>query len=711
MKRFLIPLVSGALVAAVFLGGGARMPSPIPAGLDHLSFDGPLPVFCFAPGTDEEYMAQFQRSIWGDRALDYRLYNRWGWTAHGATGDAGDPVTLTYSFVPDGTPVDGEASVLFQIMDAQFGGSTQLWQDQYRAAFQRWGELSGITYIEEPDDGATVTNGNRGVIGVRGDCRIAAIYMDGPSNVLAYNYLPDQGDMVMDASENWGAPGSSYRFLRNIVAHEHGHGHGMAHVCPANGTKLLEPYYSSQFDGPQHDDILAVQHNYGDAYELNDMFSTAADLGLMDETYVLENVSLDDDDDIDYWRFSLPDGMGITLRMNPVGRQYLEGPQNDDGSCTSGTLISTIDNQDLNLILYDGSGTTMLAFSYDHPAGESEEIFGYVPNAGVTDFIAEITHESGEDVQLYELELIPFFLADPSIPDCPLDFGVTALNQTVTIDADLVNNAAYDVQVSSVQTSGQFDVTPSGSFTLPQGGSVTLSVSFLAQSLGLQEGTLTVNHNGPGLSYECSLQGSVSDVRLIVQTGTSVNFGDVPVETSTNRGCVLRAEGNLPLTIYDISTNPPFSTDFGGQIVMQPSTTTAMRFTFAPVDTGMFEDYVIIEHSAPSSPDTITVVGHGIPNLGVVEQPEVPLEFALGQNYPNPFNPVTRIAFTLPRAAQVELAVYDIGGRLVRTLVSGSLGSGRHEAEFDASGLATGVYLYRLSAPGFTDLRKMILLK
>jgi hypothetical protein len=83
----------------------------------------------------------------------------------------------------------------------------------------------------------------------------------------------------------------------------------------------------------------------------------------------------------------------------------------------------------------------------------------------------------------------------------------------------------------------------------------------------------------------------------------------------------------------------------------------------------------------------------------------------LAQNYPNPFNPSTKIEFSLPAREHVTLNVYDVLGRLVATLVDSVLPPGNHEAEFDARGLASGVYVCRLSAGTFNGTRSMVLLR
>lgn len=85
--------------------------------------------------------------------------------------------------------------------------------------------------------------------------------------------------------------------------------------------------------------------------------------------------------------------------------------------------------------------------------------------------------------------------------------------------------------------------------------------------------------------------------------------------------------------------------------------------------------------------------------------------YRLGQNYPNPFNPTTSISFTLNRSADVRLEVHNSLGQKVELLVNELLESGNHSVEFDASGLATGVYFYTLSTPYFTQTKKMLLVK
>ena len=89
----------------------------------------------------------------------------------------------------------------------------------------------------------------------------------------------------------------------------------------------------------------------------------------------------------------------------------------------------------------------------------------------------------------------------------------------------------------------------------------------------------------------------------------------------------------------------------------------------------------------------------------------LPAEFRLQQNYPNPFNPTTTIAFSIPAAGHVTLRVYNVLGQEVATLWDGFMAPQTNKVTFDAVDLASGVYLYRLTAPGVVQVKKMVLAK
>ena len=95
----------------------------------------------------------------------------------------------------------------------------------------------------------------------------------------------------------------------------------------------------------------------------------------------------------------------------------------------------------------------------------------------------------------------------------------------------------------------------------------------------------------------------------------------------------------------------------------------------------------------------------------VAEVSFMPTEYILYQNYPNPFNPTTNIIFSIPEDSKVIINLYNLVGEEVTEIVNKSFTTGYHELMFNASGLAGGVYFYRITAGSFTDVKKLMLLK
>ncbi|NIT60960.1 MAG: T9SS type A sorting domain-containing protein [Aliifodinibius sp.] len=106
-----------------------------------------------------------------------------------------------------------------------------------------------------------------------------------------------------------------------------------------------------------------------------------------------------------------------------------------------------------------------------------------------------------------------------------------------------------------------------------------------------------------------------------------------------------------------------------------------------------------------------TISDSTLVNIRPQEPPLIPARFVLQQNYPNPFNPVTNIEFSVPNAEFVTLKIYNTLGQEVAKLISERLAAGEYKYEWDASGLASGVYLYRIEAGEYVETKKMILMR
>jgi hypothetical protein len=91
--------------------------------------------------------------------------------------------------------------------------------------------------------------------------------------------------------------------------------------------------------------------------------------------------------------------------------------------------------------------------------------------------------------------------------------------------------------------------------------------------------------------------------------------------------------------------------------------------------------------------------------------PKVPGEYALAQNYPNPFNPATTIRYQLPEECRVTLKVYNLLGEEIAVLVNGPQAAGFRSAVFDASGIPSGIYIYKITAGSFSQVKKLVVLK
>ena len=152
--------------------------------------------------------------------------------------------------------------------------------------------------------------------------------------------------------------------------------------------------------------------------------------------------------------------------------------------------------------------------------------------------------------------------------------------------------------------------------------------------------------------------------------------------------------------------NPLRTTDGGATWTSQSSPThhqfDGVCFTDANNGTVVAMDGIILR--------TTTGGIVGIEESQVYES-TIPKDCILSQNYPNPFNPSTTMEFTLPKSEFVTLKVYNVLGEEIKTLVNNKLQAGNHTYEFDGSNLASGVYLYRIEAGEFQQVRKMVLIK
>ncbi|MGB1929610.1 MAG: matrixin family metalloprotease [Mariniblastus sp.] len=335
--------------------------------------------------------------------------SRWGQTATNGSGlGLGDATTITWGFVSDGTAItpaysgeSSDASDLIGFLDTNLGagaGGSDLtnrpWFTVFDSIFDRWDAVSGLSFSYEANDsGQRIDNtiAPRGQLGVVADVRIAGHSIDGQSgsNTLAYNYFPDHGDMVIDTDNVsfYSNSSNNYIGLRNVLAHEFGHGMGLPHVTANDSRQLMEAFVNTSFDGPQIDDIHQAQVRYGDNWEENggnDTFSVATDLGIFSGTEILigtdanmgstvvevdpnqvDFISIDNGTDVDFLKITLDSIYDMSFALDMVGPTY-----DHDGDSS----YSLANQSDLDMVLLASDGTTVLGDSNNAGLGVSEQI-------------------------------------------------------------------------------------------------------------------------------------------------------------------------------------------------------------------------------------------------------------------------------------------------------------------------------------------------
>lgn len=376
---------------------------------------------------------------------------RWDRTATGGLvpGNLGDATTLTWGLVPDGTVlptgnVSGESnnpSSLISFLDLNLGSggggsdyTNRPWFSLFQSSYNRWGELSGLSFVyESSDDGAAVP-GNTGSLGVRADMRVGGHSIDGQigGNVLAYNYFPNNGDMVIDTDNSnlFTNATNNYRGVRNLLMHEIGHGLGFRHPVSSNEQFLMEPFLSTAFDGPQHSDVLAVQRGYGDKFEAgsgNDTSANATALGDVssfsgigfdgDNADVaatdVDFVSIDGSTDTDFYSITTSQDGTLDIALDALGLQY----QIEEQSGANATNVDTSALNDLALALFGSDGSTLLASSDVNGLGGSESIVGQFLSANT--YFIRVTGNN-DAAQFYSLSTTFLPAAEPPVSPVPV---------------------------------------------------------------------------------------------------------------------------------------------------------------------------------------------------------------------------------------------------------------------------------------------------
>lgn len=264
-------------------------------------------------------------------------------------------------------------------------------------------------------------------------------------------------------------------------------------------------------------------------------------------------------------------------------------------------------------------------------------------------------------------------------------------------------------------------------------GSITTNPPGLQDGIvyGYSSGYTTATELMPGYAYWIKL---ISPGEIILSGTASKNSKSKSIDIKSDWGKIILTDASgksytlysvnsdLNLSSYDMPPLPPdgiFDVRFGSgrfaENLNGVTNTIELRGVVYPVHVRVEDVTLLIQDETGQKLKTILQPGEQISidelNKLFVSTDMFPVKYSLEQNYPNPFNPITKIKYSISQNNFVNLTIYDILGREVKTLVNEEKPAGSYEVEFDASEIASGVYIYKINAGNFIDSKKMILMK
>jgi hypothetical protein len=359
-------------------------------------------------------------------AAAFVIGNRWMATASDrATGTFGQPITLSWSIVPDGTLIPGYGgSDLVSWLDASLGGGPgsldqRPWFDLIAGAFDRWQRVSGVSFVYEPNDDGFAHGNAVGELDVRGDVRLGGAFVDGPGGTLAFTGFVPNADIAIDTSDSLALFDETGNYLkfRNTLMHEIGHSIGLRHLTSPDAALLMEPAVDLSIDGPQLDDIRGVHRLFGDRYDragnntsggatwLGHLASgsplvvgASAGLAQVVDPSADDFASISGPSDPDWFAFDVDAATVVDIRLEPRGGTLTQTPE---GGTTTTINASASSNLGFNVfgpevLAYLGSGASQ-------PAGQPELLSGLSLPAAGRYFVQVVGFTDA--VQLYRLEI------------------------------------------------------------------------------------------------------------------------------------------------------------------------------------------------------------------------------------------------------------------------------------------------------------------
>lgn len=350
------------------------------------------------------------------------------------------------------------------------------------------------------------------------------------------------------------------------------------------------------------------------------------------------------------------------IQVDGSGNVYVTGFSSSDGSVSA---------RDYLTLKIDGSGTVQWAKKYNGNANLEDNAVGLVLNTtgsvGAVLYVTGYSTRIGTSLDYVTLKYLTS--SGDTIVSAVYNGPSSSSDQAVAITSDPFDNIY--VTGSSINGSGYSDYA-------------TVAYNqFLGQSW-VQRYTLSTTYNyAKGILYDTS--GFVYVTGSSTGSGTGLDYLTVRYNS---------VSGNL--SWFKRENGAANGNDYAGGIA----------------SSGPYNIYITgsANWGTPTGLDFYTI--RYSEDIGVIPiSKNKPVSFSLYQNFPNPFNPSTSIRFDVPKSSFVRLTVYDVLGRNINTLVNEQVLAGSYEVKWDASGVPTGIYFYKLVSDNYVETKKMILVK
>jgi hypothetical protein len=368
-----------------------------------------------------------------------------------------------------------------------------------------------------------------------------------------------------------------------------------------------------------------------------------------------------------------------------------------------GTLEGTLSESCTHFDIVSGS-----PYSLTHDQSQTVTILYFASTAGPHTCTIETGNAACVDV--YCMGYGGTEPASCAVEPDTLDFGTVTIGDYDDLDFIITNTGGDTLSGTVSEVCTHYDIiSGGGAYALAAGETVVVTVRFEPASSGLHTCTI---ETGSGLCTDVYCSGTGENPPICVVEPDTLDCGTVIVGDSLDMGFdIINAGGGILSGSVDDTCSCFDVVAGGGAYALSAEETLRVTVRFKPDADGSFECWV-----ETGTADCIDVCsmgeGNDVSGLTILDAKR----FFLYQNYPNPFNPATNIAFTVPAKAHTNLSIFNIEGRLVKTLVDSEFDGGLKTVSWDGrdargNPVSSGVYFYRLRAGGDVMTKKMILLK